>query len=132
MLHILPLWGKIYISTPLWAFMSRIELCKSREYKPDNWPINTLPDHTNLEANSMYYPEIPMVIITQEELETIRMVDYIGIDEKEAAKLLDKSEKYLADTLKSGRKKIASAILYNRIVRIEGTSSILQCIDEND
>jgi len=132
-MHIIsPLWENIYIIMPTGAFMSHIALNKSREYMADNWPISTFPEQIFFGPSSAPYPAPQLVLLTLEELEALRLVDYLGIDEKEAAKLQNQSEQDFDAILKSGRKKIASAFLYYRLVRIEGTTSFFQRIDDND
>lgn len=55
-----------------------------------------------------------------EELEAIRLVDYEDLDQEEAAKKMMVSRRTLARELKSGRKKIADALLNGKAIKIRG------------
>ena len=62
----------------------------------------------------------------KEELEAIRLVDLEGMDQQEAALNMGVSRKTLWNDLKSGRKKVAMALINGYAIRIEGGSYILR------
>jgi predicted DNA-binding protein (UPF0251 family) len=66
------------------------------------------------------------VILTIEELEAIRLVDFEGMYQQEAALEMGVSRKTLWNDLKSGRKKIAEALINGWAIRIEGGSYVLR------
>jgi len=66
------------------------------------------------------------VLITLEELEAIRLVDLLELQQQEAALYMGVSRKAHWNDLRSGRKKIASALVYGLGIRIEGGSYILR------
>ncbi len=66
------------------------------------------------------------VILTLEELEAIRLVDYEGLNQEEAAAQMGVSRKTLWNDLKSGRKKVAEALIHGWAIRITGGSYIIR------
>jgi len=111
--------------------MSQIGMKGSCQQISNNWPISSFPEQTLLGPGCTAYPEI-MIVIISKELGAIRLVDFLGLEQGEAAKLLKQSEESLNENLKSDRKKIACAILYNKILKIEGTHLIFHQVTEID
>jgi predicted DNA-binding protein (UPF0251 family) len=66
------------------------------------------------------------VKITLEELEAIRLVDLLELQQQEAALYMGVSRKAFWNDLRSGRKKVASALVYGLGIRIEGGSYLLR------
>ncbi|MGC9514797.1 DUF134 domain-containing protein [Methanocrinis sp.] len=66
------------------------------------------------------------VKITLEELEAIRLVDLLDLQQQEAALYMGISRKAFWNDLRSGRKKVASALVYGLGIRIEGGSYLLR------
>ena len=66
------------------------------------------------------------VVLTIEELEAIRLVDLEGMYQEEAALEMGVSRKTLWNDLKSGRKKVAEALINGWAIRIEGGSYVLR------
>ncbi|HPE52067.1 MAG TPA: DUF134 domain-containing protein [Methanothrix soehngenii] len=66
------------------------------------------------------------VKITLEELEAIRLVDLLDLQQQEAALYMGISRKSFWNDLRSGRKKVASALVYGLGIRIEGGSYLLR------
>jgi len=66
------------------------------------------------------------MILTLEELEAIRLVDYEGLKQEEAAAQMGVSRKTLWNDLKSGRKKVAEALIRGWAIRIEGGNYIIR------
>ncbi len=71
-------------------------------------------------------PKIEAISITLEELETVRLVDLLELDQEEAAFYMGISRKALWNDLMNARKKIASALVYGMGLRIEGGSFALR------
>ena len=74
--------------------------------------------------------ELEEVAVGHEEMEAIRLVDYIGLEQEEAAGRMDISRKSMATDLKNGRRKIADAILHGKAIRIEGGDFVFQKDDD--
>jgi predicted DNA-binding protein (UPF0251 family) len=66
------------------------------------------------------------VKITLEELEAIRLVDLLELQQQEAALYMGVSRKAFWNDLRSGRKKVASALVYGLGMTIEGGSYLLR------
>ena len=71
-------------------------------------------------------PKIEAVSITLEELETVRLVDLLDLDQEEAAFYMGISRKAFWNDLMNARKKIAAALVYGMGLRIEGGSYVLR------
>jgi hypothetical protein len=71
-------------------------------------------------------PKIEAVSITLEELETVRLVDLLELDQEEAAFYMGISRKAFWNDLMNARKKIATALVYGMGLRIEGGSYVLR------
>ncbi|HUI39444.1 MAG TPA: DUF134 domain-containing protein [Methanothrix sp.] len=66
------------------------------------------------------------ICLTLEELETVRLVDLLDLDQEEAAFYMGISRKAFWNDLMNARKKIAAALVYGTGLRIEGGSFILR------
>ena len=64
--------------------------------------------------------------MTLEELEAVRLVDLLELDQEEAAFYMGISRKAFWNDLMNARKKIAAALVYGMGLRIEGGSFILR------
>ena len=64
--------------------------------------------------------------MTLEELETVRLVDLLDLDQEEAAFYMGISRKAFWNDLMNARKKIAAALVYGMGLRIEGGSFALR------
>ena len=60
------------------------------------------------------------VNLTMEEFEAVRLTDFMGFSQKEAAKSMRISQPTFSRILKKGRKTIADAIVMGKIVKIQG------------
>ncbi|MCQ8903001.1 MAG: DUF134 domain-containing protein [Methanothrix sp.] len=66
------------------------------------------------------------VVITLEELEAIRLVDLLDLEQEEAALYMGISRKAFWNDLVRARRKVAAALVYGMGIRIEGGSYILR------
>jgi len=71
-------------------------------------------------------PRIEAVSITLEELEAVRLVDLLELDQEEAAFYMGISRKAFWNDLMNARKKIAAALVYGMGLRIQGGSYVLR------
>jgi predicted DNA-binding protein (UPF0251 family) len=71
-------------------------------------------------------PRIDAISITLEELETVRLVDLLELDQEEAAFFMGISRKAFWNDLMNARKKIAAALVYGMGIKIEGGSYSLR------
>ena len=63
--------------------------------------------------------ELEMVEINREEMETIRLKDVLGMDQVEAAKKMNTSQSTFQRILSLTRKKISTAIVEGKAIKIE-------------
>ncbi len=71
-------------------------------------------------------PRIEAISITLEELEAVRLVDLLDLDQEKAAFYMGVSRKAFWNDLMNARKKIAAALVYGMGLRIEGGSFVLR------
>jgi uncharacterized protein len=71
-------------------------------------------------------PRVEAISMTLEELETVRLVDLLDLDQEEAAFYMGISRKAFWNDLMNARKKIAAALVYGMGLRIEGGSFVLR------
>ncbi len=60
------------------------------------------------------------VIVTMEEYEALRLHDYLGMQQKDAAKMMGISQQSFSRIVREARKKVSDAIVNAKIIRIEG------------
>lgn len=65
------------------------------------------------------------VNLNLEELESVRLTDYIGLDQKAAARSMQISQQTFSRILKKARKTIANALINGRIIKIQGGSYVI-------
>lgn len=70
--------------------------------------------------------ETRSITLSIEELEAIRLVDLEGLKQEEAAGEMGVSRRTLWNDLKSGRKKVATALTNGWVIVIEGGSYAIQ------
>ena len=78
-----------------------------------------------LPRNEAFFPiehgeEIPEVIITVDEFQTIRLVDYEGFSQEECGSYMNVSRATAQRIHRSARRKMAVALVEGRPLRIEG------------
>jgi len=71
-------------------------------------------------------PRMEAISMTLEELEAVRLVDLLDLDQEESAFYMGISRKAFWNDLMNARKKIATALIYGLGLRIEGGSFVLR------
>lgn len=71
-------------------------------------------------------PRVEAISLTLEELEAVRLVDLLDLDQDDAAFYMGVSRKAFWNDLMNARKKIATALVYGMGLRIEGGSYALR------
>jgi predicted DNA-binding protein (UPF0251 family) len=69
--------------------------------------------------------QLEQVILAVEEYEAVRLVDYEGLQQKDAAERMKVSRATCARILESARHKIAAALTGGKAIRIQGGSFVL-------
>lgn len=59
-------------------------------------------------------------IVAVEEFEAIRLHDYLGMQQKQAAEMMGISQQSFSRIVREARKKVSGAIVNAKIIRIEG------------
>ena len=68
----------------------------------------------------MDVPENDAIVLFIEEFEALRLVDYLGMSQTEAALHMGVSQKTLWNDLSAARKKVSDALVNGKPIRIEG------------
>ena len=59
-------------------------------------------------------------IVAMEEYEALRLHDYLGMQQKEAARMMGISQQSFSRVVREARRKVSGAIVEAKIIRIEG------------
>lgn len=80
--------------------------------------VRGLPHSSYFKPRGIRIVELEETILTISEFEAIRLVDLNGVSQEQAGKQMQISQSTLSRILKSGRKKIADAIVNGKAIRI--------------
>ena len=78
------------------------------------------PNVTYFKPAGVQMIELQESVISRDELEAIRLKDFEGIDQQEAAKKMNISQPTFHRLVLEARKKIADALVNGKALRIEG------------
>ena len=84
--------------------------------------ISFQPDITYFKPAGVPLRNLDETIVNFDEAEAVRLVDLEEKDQKEVANKMEISQPTLSRLLKSGRKKLAEAIIKGKAIRIQGGS----------
>lgn len=88
--------------------------------------ITEIPERTFFQPRGLSPGQTNVIVLTFEELEALRLVDFNGHSQEEAAALMGVSRKTLWNDLKSARKKVATALIRGFAIHIEGGNYALR------
>jgi uncharacterized protein len=97
--------------------------------------IEREPSVTYFKPRGIPLDQLDVMVITLEELETVRLVDLEGMEQEIAAASMGISRRAFWDDLQRARMKIAEALIDGKAIRIDGGSyqvnrkSMLACLD---
>jgi predicted DNA-binding protein (UPF0251 family) len=91
--------------------MPRPRLCRRIFFKPSA---------TFFKPSGVRLVDLEQSVLSYDELESVRLKDYEGADQVEAAKKMDISQPTFHRLLVSARKKIADALVNGKSIRIQG------------
>ena len=114
------LWGKLEIL----ALRYEIIMCPCRGRRRGRRWISEVPSVRCFMPEGC--PRMETISMTLEELEAVRLVDLLDLDQEEAAFYMGISRKAFWNDLMNARKKIATALIYGLGLRIEGGSFVLR------
>ena len=98
--------------------------------------VSDKPEVDYFKPRGIPLTELEEVELKIEELEAIRLVDLNGMEQETAAKKMKVSRRTLARELKSGRTKIADALLHGKAIQLKGgyflahDERLFQCADD--
>ena len=82
--------------------------------------IRFQPDVTYFKPAGVRMTELKEAILTFDESEAVRLVDFENVEQGKAAKQMHISQPTLSRLLRSARKKIADAIIHGKAIKIHG------------
>ena len=82
--------------------------------------ISFQPDVTYFKPAGIPMCNLKEAVLSFDELETIRLIDYEAIEQDKAAKQMKISQPTLSRLLKEARKKLAGAIINGQAIKIQG------------
>ena len=78
------------------------------------------PNVTYFKPAGIRMLDLEEINLTMDELESIRLKDFMGLEQTEAAEKMNVSQPTLHRLLQSARKKIADALTNGKAIKIEG------------
>lgn len=106
--------------TPIWALNQQMEKDAKRGRPKCLRKVESQPKVDYFKPRGIPLTQLETVKLTLEELEAIRLVDYDGLEQEDSAKKVRVSRRTLTRDLKSGRMKIADALLNGKAIEIRG------------
>lgn len=82
--------------------------------------VSFLPDVVAFRPIGVPVGGLENVSLTHEELEAMRLVDLLGLDQETASSRMGVSRRSFAKDLKSGRRKVMDALAGGKLITIEG------------
>ncbi|UGV40704.1 DUF134 domain-containing protein [Methanococcoides orientis] len=103
--------------------------CRGRPKSPRRVKCN--PEGFYFKPRGVALSELEVVSVAVEELEALRLVDYEGLQQQEAATQMGISRRAFWEDLKSARKKIAFALTTGKAIEIKG-GNYVSIKDQNE
>ena len=88
--------------------------------------VSEIPDVTFFKPRGILLRDLEVEILTVEELEAVRLVDYEDLEQEEAAKRMGVSRKTLWRLLKTARKKLVGAFTQGKAIEIKGGTYVVK------
>ena len=82
--------------------------------------VRCCPDADYFKPRGVPADELDEIILTLDELEAVRLADFDGCYQEEAARVMKVSRQTFGNIIKSAHKKIADALLRGKALKIEG------------
>jgi len=82
--------------------------------------VSKVPDVTYFKPRGIPLYDLKIVVLTLEEMETLRLIDLEGLEQEQAAKRMGVSRRAFWNDLQSGRKKVADALVNGKAIEIKG------------
>ncbi|MFH1307796.1 MAG: DUF134 domain-containing protein [archaeon] len=78
------------------------------------------PDATYFKPAGVRMHHLEEIVLTYDEAEALRLIDVEEMPQEQAAKKMNISQPTLSRLIKSGRKKLADAVINSKAIRVEG------------
>jgi len=88
--------------------------------------VGFVPQVTYFKPAGVPMRALEEVILTLDELEALRLADFEGLYQEQAAEKMNVSRATFARIVESARKKVADAILHGKALRVEGGPVIME------
>jgi predicted DNA-binding protein (UPF0251 family) len=88
--------------------------------------VERAPEVTHFKPKGVPITELEIVVLSLEELESVRLVDLEDLEHEPAAKRMGISRRAFWDDLRSGRKKIIDALVNGKAIEIKGGHYVLK------
>jgi len=88
--------------------------------------VENIPDVTYFKPRGPRHKEPEVNILSIEELESVRLVDQVGMEQEQAANKMGISRRVFWDDLQSARRKIADALVNGKAIEIKGGHFMLE------
>jgi predicted DNA-binding protein (UPF0251 family) len=98
------------------AFLGELKMPRPRRKR---W-IRFTPGVTYFKPAGVRTVDLKEVVLTLEESEAIRLIDFEKVEQSKAGKKMNISQPTLSRLLKSARKKISDAIINGKAIKIQG------------
>jgi uncharacterized protein len=80
------------------------------------------PEITYFKPAGVRVRDLEQIILTAEEMEALRLKDFLGLDQNDAADKMEVSQPTFHRTLLSARKKVAQALTEGKAIMLENFS----------
>jgi predicted DNA-binding protein (UPF0251 family) len=107
-----------FINTNIDSYMPRRRRCRCVGFQPNFLYFKPGPEPGG--KGKTPDPDAGERIVNVEELESIRLKDYLGLSQEEAAKRMGISQPTFHRTISEAHRKIAEAFVEGKAIRIEG------------
>ena len=91
-----------------------------------NRRVEQIPEVTHFKPKGIPITELEIVVVSVEQLESVRLADLEGLEHEPAAKRMGISRRAFWDDLQSGRKKIIDALVNGKAIEIRGGHYVLR------
>jgi uncharacterized protein len=82
--------------------------------------VSKVPEVTYFKPRGIPMYDLELVVLTIEEMETLRLMDLEGLEQEQAARKMGVSRRAFWNDLQSGRKKVADALVNGKALEIKG------------
>ncbi len=82
--------------------------------------VSEEPKYKIFKPKGINFNNLEKVNLTVDELEALRLVDYLDLTQEEASKLMGISRRTLWNLLVSARKKVVDALINGKVIVIDG------------